>query len=62
MDGKKALIVSWYPVSNSDALPVAFQIDRPDADVVMEDNVVEGIVGEMNPKSAIIIKRKEGGK
>ena len=46
----------WYPVSNSDAPPVASQIDRPDADVVMEDNVVEGVVGEMNPKSAIIIK------
>jgi hypothetical protein len=27
------------------------------SDVVMEDNVVEGIVGEMNPKNAIIIKK-----
>ena len=47
----------WYPVSNSDAPPVAFQIDRPDADVVVEDNVVEGVVGETNPKGAIIIKK-----
>lgn len=36
----------WYPVSNSDAPPAAFRVDRPDADVVMEDNVVEGIAGQ----------------
>jgi hypothetical protein len=49
----------WYPVNNSDAPPVAFQIDEPDADVVIEDNAVEGIVGEMNPRNAVIIKKPE---
>ena len=47
----------WYPVNNSDVSPVAFQIDRPGADVVMEDNVVEGIVGQTNPKNTVIIKK-----
>ncbi|MBD3183584.1 hypothetical protein GF312_14925 [Candidatus Poribacteria bacterium] len=47
----------WYPVSNSDDPPIAFQIDRAGADVIIEDNSVEGKVGEMNPKYSIIIKK-----
>lgn len=49
----------WYPVGNSENPPVAFQIDRLGADVAMEANVVEGKVGELNPRDVVAVKRAE---
>jgi hypothetical protein len=31
----------WYPVNNSTDPPIAFQIDRPDATVIVDANVSE---------------------
>jgi hypothetical protein len=49
----------WYPVNNSTEPLVGFQIDKSDADVVLDNNDVEGKVGEMNPKYVIDIKKPE---
>lgn len=49
----------WYPVNNSTEPCVAFQVDRPAARVVIEDNTVEGKVGELRPKDVIEEKRAE---
>ena len=49
----------WYPVNNSDKPPVAFQIDRADAHVVLDSNIVEGEVGELNPGDVIRLQKPE---
>ena len=43
----------WYPMNNSTDPYVAFQVDRPGAQVVIEENTVEGKQGELKPKDVI---------
>ena len=43
----------WYPVNNSEEPPTAFRIDRPEADVVIEQNTIEGKGGELNPRYVV---------
>ena len=47
----------WYPVDATGDTPVAFQIDDPGADVVLQDNTVEGRVGELNPKNVLPLRK-----
>lgn len=49
----------WYPVNNSTDPYVAFQVDRPGARVVIEDNTVEGKQGELKPKDVVEEKRAD---
>lgn len=45
----------WYPVNNSPASPVAFQVDDPGTTVALEQNTVEGTQGVMD---RAVIERK----
>jgi len=49
----------WYPVNNSTDPLVGFQIDVPGADVVLDQNDIEGKGGEMNPGGVIEVKRRD---
>jgi len=49
----------WYPVNNSTEPLVGFQMDKIDANVILDNNVIEGKVGEMNPKDVIHIKKPD---
>lgn len=48
----------WYPVNNSTAPPVAFKIDPAGADVAIDQNTVEGIVGS-GTKDVVQVERPE---
>ena len=49
----------WYPVNNSTEPTVGFQVDVPNADVVIDKNEVEGKGGEGNPRNVIEIKKAD---
>ncbi|MBU0606358.1 MAG: hypothetical protein KKI08_00675 [Armatimonadetes bacterium] len=49
----------WTPMNNSPDPYVAFQVDRPQAQVVIEENTVEEKVGELKPKDVVEVKKPE---
>ncbi len=49
----------WYPVNKSTDPLVGFQIDVPGANVVLDQNDVEGKGGEENPRNVIEVKKAE---
>ncbi|MGA2984433.1 MAG: hypothetical protein ABSG32_11495 [Terriglobia bacterium] len=46
----------WFPVSNSQGLPVAFQVDRPGSTVALDENSAEGKFG-VESDSVVTVKR-----
>jgi hypothetical protein len=49
----------WSPVNNSTEPLVGFQIDIPGADVILDQNEIEGKGGEGNPRDVIDIKKAD---
>lgn len=49
----------WYPVNGSTEPPVAFKIDRPQANVMVGENSVEGIAGT-GDKAILEVERVDG--
>jgi len=47
----------WYPVNNSTEPLVGFQIDVPGANVILDQNDIEGKGGEGNPINVIEVKK-----
>ncbi len=49
----------WYPVNNATDLPVAFRVDVPDANIVIDQNSVEGKTGVFSPSEVIPMQKPE---